>query len=171
MKSRTVLLALTLALASCAGVLAAEMGMPPAKSSPAFDQLKMLVGNWEAPMPDGKTAKASYELVSAGSCLMERLDAPDGASMVTMYHLEGSRLVMDHYCAMNNVPHMRATSSPDGKRISFTFASGTNMAVASDPHMHALKVDLQDADHFTQEWSMRSKGKDQPAVFRFQRLK
>jgi len=162
-------LALTLGLCTPAG--AAEMNMPPMKSSPAFDQLKTLVGSWEAQTPDGKPVKAAYQMVSAGSCLMESLDTPDGGNMITMYRMDADRLVMDHYCAMNNVPRMRASASADAKKVDFAFASATNLASPQDMHMHGLKVSFEDADHFSQEWTLRTKGKDQPVVFHFQRVK
>ncbi len=171
MTSKKLVLSLALVLGLCATAGAAEMSMPPAKPSPAFDQLKSLVGSWEYPMPDGHSVNASYQLVSGGSCLMETLDAPDGSNMITMYHMDGRRLMLDHYCTLNNVPHMKGTLSAGGKTLEFAFVSGANMAGPGDPHMHSLKVGFQDADHFTQEWTMRAKGKDEPVVFHFQRTK
>ena len=169
MKAKLILFGLVLGL--CAEAGAAEMSMPPAKSSPAFDQLKSLKGSWEGQASDGKATKVSYQLVSAGTCLMETLESPEGPSMITMYHLNGSRVVLDHYCSLNNVPHMKGTASPDGKRLHFVFVSGANMAGPSDMHMHSLKISFEDADHFSQEWTLRSKGKDEPVVFHFQRAK
>ena len=169
MKGKTTLFALVLGL--CAQVGAGQMNMPPAKSNAAFDQLKSLEGNWEGQASDGKTTRVSYQLVSAGTCLMETLESPEGPSMITMYHLNGGRVVLDHYCSLNNVPHMKGTASPDGKKFDFAFVSGANMASSSDMHMHSLKLSFEDSDHFTQEWTLRSKGKDQPVVFHFQRAR
>ena len=160
---------LALMLGLCAAAGAAEMHMSTMKASPGFDQLKALAGNWQAQTPDGKDVKASYQLVSGGNCVMETLDTPDGANMITMYHMDGSRLVMDHYCATNNVPHMRATSSADGKKLDFAFVTASNLAKPGDMHMHTLKVAIEDSDHFTQEWSMHDHGKVQPVVFHFHR--
>ena len=172
MKTRNIVATLVLLFGVYGVAGATGMDMPAAaKPSPGFDHLKSLVGSWEGQTPDGKTVKASYQMVSNGTCLMETLDTPDGANMVTMYHMDGSRLMMDHYCAMNNVPHMKGTTSADGKTIDFAFVSAGNLTAPTDMHMHGLKVEFEDADHFTQEWLLRSKGKDQPSVFRFQRAK
>ena len=171
MKTEKTVMTLALVLGMVAAAGAAEMQMSAMKPSPGFDQLKSLAGSWQAQTPDGKDVKASYQVVSGGNVVMETLDTPDGANMITMYHMDGSRLVMDHYCATNNVPHMRATSSADGKKLDFAFVSAANLAAPSDMHMHTLKVSIEDADHFTQEWSMHDHGKVQPVVFHFQRAK
>ena len=171
MKPIRVLVAFTLALGLSAVAVADEMKMPEMKPSPAFDQLKTLVGSWEGQTPDGKTTTVSYQVVSAGTCVMETLHSPDGADMITMYHMDGGRVVMDHYCAINNVPHMKCTASADGRKLDFAFAGATNMASPKDTHMHGLKLSFEDADHFTQEWSLHDQGKVQPVVFHFQRVK
>ena len=114
MRIRSAVLVLALLLGVCAVAVAEEhMNMPAAKSSPTFDRLKSLVGSWQGKTADGKDVKASYQMVSGGTCLMETLDTPDGMSMITMYHMDCDRLVLDHYCALNNVPRMKAAASAD----------------------------------------------------------
>ena len=163
------MLALALGWSAAAG--AKEMEMGGAKASPVLEPLAALSGSWEGQSADGKSVKATYQVVSAGSCVMETLEPPEGGTMVTMYHVDGGRLVMDHYCSVNNVPHMRAARSADPKHLDFTFVSAANLAAPGDMHMHGLKFSFDDADHFTQEWTLRAKGKDQPYVFRFARAK
>src|SRR5579863_2658464 len=64
------------ALVVCATVVSPgipqEMHMT-ARTTPAFDQLKALVGTWEGVTQDGKKGQATYELISNGSVLMERM--------------------------------------------------------------------------------------------------
>src|SRR2546426_800563 len=132
--------ALALSLAFAAGLvgpsLAGEMNMPAMKSSPAFDQIKALAGNWEGQTQEGKPVKVSYQLVSGGTCVMETLDSAEDGSMVTMYHLDHNRLMLDHYCMLNNVPHMKATPSVDGKHLKFAYVGASNLASPQDMHMH-----------------------------------
>ena len=152
-------------------VRADDMGMPQMKPNAAFDAVKGLAGSWEGQTSDGKPVKATYAVVSNGSCVMETLDPPDHGTMITMYRVEGGRLMMDHYCSMNNVPHMRGTRSPDGRQIDFVFASASNLTSPTSAHMHGLKLTLQDGEHLTHEWSMHAQGKVQPVVFHFTRAK
>jgi hypothetical protein len=156
---------------SAVAALADDMAMPAMKPNAAFDEIKGLAGNWAGQTADGKPVTASYQVVSAGSCVMETLDPPDHGTMITMYRVEGGRLVMDHYCAMNNVPHMRGTRSADGKQIDFAFTGASNMSGPKDAHMHALKLTFDDSEHLTHEWSMQAQGKVQPVVFHFARAK
>ena len=157
-----------LSLAAATG--ADEMAMPTMKPNAAFDEIKALAGTWDGQMPDGKSVKATYQVVSNGSCVMETLDPPDHGIMITMYRVEGGRLVMDHYCSMNNVPHMRGARSADGKEIDFAFINASNMASPKDVHMHGLKLAFVDHDHLNHEWALYAQGKAQaPVVFHLTR--
>jgi hypothetical protein len=150
----------------------AEFPSGAGKSSDEFDRLKSLVGSWEGKDRDGKPVKVSYKLVSAGSSLMETMtmDEHEGM-MVTMYHLDGDRLMMTHYCSMGNQPRMSSEAgSGDGKSITFSFVDGTNILTPDSPHMHKLVLTFKDKDHVSQEWTMRAKGKDEsPVVFELTR--
>ena len=144
------------------------------KSTPGFDKMKSLVGTWTGRDEEGKPVNVSYKLVSGGNSLMESLDMqdhPDG--MITMYHLDGSKLMMTHYCSMGNQPRMRAGKvSKDGNTFTFSYVDATNLASNKDAHMSKLVVTFKDNDHFTQEWTMSMDGKDaHHAVFEFERAK
>lgn len=88
-----------------------------------------------------------------------------------MYHMDRHRLTLDHYCMLNNVPHMRAAPSTDVKHLKFSYVGASNLASPQDMHMHALTLGMEDPDHLTHTWVLRTKGKDQPEEFRFQRVK
>jgi hypothetical protein len=117
--------------------------------------------------------KVSYALVSGGTSLMERMNAPDEShEMITMYYPDGSRIMMTHYCAEGNQPRMRAeASSGDVGSLAFSFVDATNLASPQAEHMRKLVVRFQDADHFTQEWTHRKAGKEETGVFKYTRKK
>ena len=151
-------------------------GTPPAsgKSSPGFDKLKSLVGTWQGKDEEGKPVTITYKMVSAGTSLMETLDMGENKeAMITMYHADGDKLMMTHYCSMGNQPRMRAAGlSKDGQKLAFKFFDVTNVASPKDSHMRGLVFTFKDADHFSQEWMMRMEGKtDHPSVFEFERAK
>ncbi|MFH0983761.1 MAG: hypothetical protein V2A79_19775 [Planctomycetota bacterium] len=168
----------------CAAVLmaaalvgAAEKGMEREKKSSeaaaGLDKLKTLLGEWEAKLDDGSTARASYKVVSAGSCVLETLNphGADDVDMVTVYHLDGDRVMLTHFCAANNQPRMRAEPPPgDIKKLSFEFVDATNLSSPNEGHMHSLVLTFVDDQHFTQDWTYYENGKPtDTATFRFHR--
>lgn len=140
---------------------------------PGWEKMKSLVGEWEGKHGDtGSSGTTSYKLVSNGTALMETMSAPGETEMVTVYHPDGERLMATHYCAGNNQPRMR-TEAPagDAKQLTFSFVDVTNLASPDADHMKKLVVTFQDPDHFKQEWTSRSKGKEDTVVFNFTRKK
>ena len=151
-------------------------GSPPggSKGGAGFDKLKALVGSWTGKDNEGNPVTISYKMVSDSTAIMETLDmAEKHEAMVTMYHMNGNKLMMTHYCSMGNQPRMRAEkASKDGSTLTFSFVDATNLASKNDSHMSKLVVTFKDNDHFTQEWTMSMDGKDaHHAVFDFERAK
>jgi len=139
---------------------------------PGWEKMKLLVGEWEGKYNDASPVRVSYKLVSNGTSLMESLQAPGETDMVTVYHLDGERLMMTHYCAANNQPRMRADSAQgEARQLTFSFLDATNLASPDAEHMRKLVVTFQDPDHFKQEWTSRSKGKEDTGVFQYTRKK
>src|SRR5262245_18094678 len=73
----------------------------------AFDRLKTLVGEWEA-TGDAAPAHLTYELVAGGTALLEREREANRPTMLTLYHRDGDRLLLTHYCMAGNQPRMQA---------------------------------------------------------------
>ena len=95
-------------------------GPPPGKGSAQLDKLKALVGTWQGKDKDGNPIQVSYKMVSAGTSLMETLDmAEHKESMVTVYHMNGDKVMLTHYCSMGNQPRMKAVSSKDENTLAF----------------------------------------------------
>jgi len=92
--------------------------------------------------------------------------------MVTVYHPDGDRVLVTHYCSGNNQPRMRAApSSSPVKQIAFSFVDVTNLANSTTGHMHKLEVVFDDNDHLTQRWTWQENGRDQTEVFHYTRKK
>jgi hypothetical protein len=138
--------------------------------SRAFSQLGALVGAWEGTAPDGQTISLSFELASGGTALIERMTMGTEPEMVTVYHPDGDRVAVTHYCSAGNQPQMRTgpiSGSP--KEFSFAFVRAANLASPAAGHMHHLTVTLVDRDHLTEEWTWQENGQAQAQVFRFAR--
>jgi hypothetical protein len=165
---------ISILLASLLVVAVAAPAVPG--TNPAWEKMKSLVGDWEGTMAHGDMnmpVKVSYSLVSNGTSLMERMDAPDHSEMITMYYPDGSRVMMTHYCSEGNQPRMRAQApaAADPKSLAFDFVDATGLLSPGAEHMRKLVVKFDDADHFTQEWTHRRDGKEETGVFKYARKK
>jgi len=156
-----------------APLLRAQEMHPPARSTPAFDQLKSLAGNWQGHDTSGNVVQLNYKVVSNGSVVMEQLvPSSKEAEMITMYSLEGDRIVVTHYCSAGNQPTMQtaplaaATGTYD---FSFVRVAGTQ--TPDEGHMVALTVSLLDKDHLRQVWTFEDHGKSMKETFTYTRMK
>jgi hypothetical protein len=102
--------------------------------------------------------KATYELTSGGTAILERLTPGTPHEMISVYHPEGDAVVMTHYCAMGNQPKMTAKSI-DEAAAEFEMAGTSGIGSAEEAHMHGLKMTWKDAKHMTAEWTSFDKGK------------
>ncbi len=152
--------------------LSAQTVFAAPQQAEALAPLHSLIGDWTGTAQDGKVIRASYQFTSGGTSLTETLAPEKEPAMTTMYHLDGNRLMLTHYCSLNNQPRMRANDYQAGdKTLTFTFVDATNLASPSDPHMHQVIFAFQDHDHFTQTWVLSKDGKDMPHIFHFERMK
>ena len=139
------------------------------KSAPGFEKLKLLVGEWQGKGADGKIVHVSYNITAGNTAVMETLKMADGQTMVTIYHPDNEKLLMTHYCILNNQPRMQAAG--DDKSLSFSLVDVTNLSSPNAPHMHKLTLSFPDKDHLKHEWTMRVSGQDRIEVFSFERSK
>jgi hypothetical protein len=124
----------------------------------AFARLKTLVGEWETNMPDGK-GRLSYELTGGGTALVERESADKMPGMMTVYHLDGDRLILTHYCMTGNQPRMQARAfNPETGEIKFQFLDATNLANPNAGHMHNATFRLIDHNHVVAQWQFYENG-------------
>ena len=78
-----------------------------------------------------------------------------------MYHLDGERLMLTHYCVAKNQPRLLATSfSDNGKTVTFTFLDGTNLPSRDRGHMDKVIIRFVDNNHVISQWSWYQNGKE-----------
>jgi hypothetical protein len=135
----------------------------------SFEELKTLDGSWGGKGANGELVEVSYRVTSNGSALMSEIKGKE--DMITMFNLDGERLLMTHYCAVGNQPRMVASPSPDGKTFTFAFLDATNLATPDAPHMNHLVISMPDANHHTEEWVYNDHGKEMKEVFDLWRKK
>ena len=123
----------------------------------AFARLKTLVGEWEADTQMGKT-HLSYELIAGGTALVEKESGEKMPAMLTVYHLDGDRLLLTHYCMAGNQPRMQAHAfNPDSGELEFQFLDATNLT-GDAGHMHNARFRFVDHDHLATTWDFFENG-------------
>ncbi|MCG3133900.1 MAG: hypothetical protein HMLKMBBP_01166 [Planctomycetes bacterium] len=125
--------AAALSLSACAS--GPRTGSDPAWSKDAFETLKRREGAWTT-TGSGMPGKVVYRVVGNGSAVQEILFPGEPHEMISMYHLDGPRLVMTHYCAAGNQPFYVAGPGDAPGEIRFHFARLSNGDPARDMHMH-----------------------------------
>ena len=125
----------------------------------AFTRLQSLVGEWEAKTPSGGKMPVTYELIACGTALVERETAENMPAMETVYHLDGGRLMLTHYCMMGNQPRMQARAfNPETGELKFEFVDVTNLASPGAGHMHNATLRLIDNNHLDTNWQLYENG-------------
>jgi hypothetical protein len=117
----------------------------------SFEQLKGLAGAWEGTL-GGETMHVSLRVTSKGNALMHEMRGSGPDDPITLFHLDGERLLLTHYCDAGNQPRMVATISPDGKEIVFNFLEATNLLSSQMGHMQRVTFTFIDPDHHTEKW-------------------
>ena len=96
-----------------------------------------------------------FRLTAGGSAVMsEIVSYMHGKSddMITMFNMDGDRLLLTHYCEAGNQPRMTASASPDGKILTFDFMDATNLTATHPGHMQRVIFTFCDAEHHKEEW-------------------
>ena len=134
-----------------------------------FDMLKGLEGKWVGKNSQGQPMEVTFRMTAGGSALMSEIHGQGPENMITMFHMDGDRLLMTHYCGVGNQPRMKVVSA-DAKSVSFEFMDGTNIG-PGDGHMQRVTFAQPDASHHTEEWVFLDHGKEMKEVFTLERGK
>ncbi|HSQ60596.1 MAG TPA: hypothetical protein VLT84_09220 [Acidobacteriota bacterium] len=166
---RFVPMALALLIAAPVSLAAEEEHPAKRPPVPAFESLKLLVGDWQGTGDEhAATMKTSFHLTARGSVLVEDLvPMPEGA-MTNVYHLDHDAVVMTHYCGAGNQPRMRGTM--DGKDIKFVMTDISNWK-KGEARMTAVTITVVDADHMKQTWTSETEGRSETFTMEFVRKK
>jgi hypothetical protein len=87
--------------------------------------------------------------------------------MISMIHMDGAnRLMLTHYCGAGNQPRMTASTSADGKIITFNFLDGTNLSSPDSGRMQRVVFTIVDPNHHTEDWTFAAgPGKEMKEFF------
>ena len=147
-----------LLLASTAGNTADTQPSAPLDTTAAWSRLKSLVGEWDGDTAMGKM-HLSYTLTAGGTALVERESSEHMPEMLTVYYMDGKRLLLTHYCMAGNQPRMEARAfNPSTGEIQFQFLDITNLANPAGGHMRNASLRFVDDRHVAQNWQFYENG-------------
>lgn len=144
---------------------AAAQDVPPERARTAFEHLKRLAGQWQQRSTNDWEGSATIRVIAGGSAVMltSKVDPHPGSdeTMVTVFHMDGDRLMLTHYCVAKNQPRLVATSiSADGRAIEFAFRDATNLRSADHGHMSRAVYTLESEDRYRSRWTFSQKGQE-----------
>lgn len=135
----------------------------------SFNLLAGLEGKWVGKGSEGQPLEVTFRMTAGGSALMSEIHGEGQENMITMFHMDGDRLIMTHYCGVGNQPRMKVVSA-DAKSVSFEFFDGTNIGPGAG-HMQHVTFTQPDANHHTEEWVFLDHGKEMKEVLTLERAK
>ncbi|HVM91975.1 MAG TPA: hypothetical protein VMT67_04135 [Terriglobales bacterium] len=157
------------AIAVLLALISASPALAETDAARTFHQLAALEGHWLGKGSTGEQVEVSFRMTAGGSALMSEIHGHGPENMITMFHLDGDRLIMTHYCGAGNQPRMKVISA-DPKSVSFEFFDGTNIGPGAG-HMQRVTFSQADENHHTEEWVFLDHGKEMKEVFTLERAK
>jgi len=95
----------------------------PSEAQKVFDQMKTLTGSWQGTIM-GISINVTIRLASSGTAILHEANTEGGRPPnheITMFYVEGDRLLATHYCDGGNRARFEGKMSADGKASEFNF--------------------------------------------------
>jgi hypothetical protein len=100
---------------------------PPSDAQKVFDQMKTLAGSWQGTVM-GIPINVTIRLASSDTAILYEATTEGGRPPnheITMFYVEGDRLLAIHYCDGGNRARFEGKLSPDGNASEFNFLDVT----------------------------------------------
>jgi len=159
MKSFRIVLAVVLVALATAAVAQSD-------AQKTFDKIKTLAGTWEGHvtvdppmkgMGENDSVQVTMRITSRGNALVHEMkglgdsdDPTKNDHPVTMFYVDGDKLILTHYCDAGNRPRMVAKPSSELKEVDFSFldiSGGTQFG-----HMDHASFNVIDENHHSEDW-------------------
>ena len=93
----------------------------------AFENMKSLAGSWHGTIMN-IPIDITIRVASSGTAILHEANTDSGGPPkheITMFYVEGDRLLATHYCDGGNRARLEGKISPDGKTTEFSFLDVT----------------------------------------------
>lgn len=125
-------------LGACASHQTARFDPHPHPQA-AFEYLKGLEGQWVVNGGKDSALRWTFEVTTDGRYMIERFAVGTPSEMTTVYYLENGLLIADHYCDVDNRPHLRAVSMAAEGDLHFICDGDVGNTQSHDElHMHGV---------------------------------
>src|SRR5262245_6874263 len=116
------------------------------------------------PAPARPGAGVSVKTKAAGSAVVHTYRQGSPGEMETVFHMDGSNLLLTHYCALQNAPVLQFVKSDKPGELKFVFKGGTNFDPKVDAHLHESTFQIIDKDTVEQRSTVFTNGKADPEL-------
>ncbi len=144
-----------------AGLIALSGGNAAAEADGVMAKLLALEGEWtflDENGTDTGVVGTVFKPTANGSALSEVMMPGGDHEMLNVYHADGDRVLMTHYCAAGNQPRMEVVTAGED-RLELRFESITNLAHEGANHMHQAEFQFRGPDRLTTYWYSMKDGK------------
>ncbi len=125
----------------------------------AFARMKSLSGDWVGPKMMGTRMNMDFRVIAAGSAVLATCFAGTRNEMITVYYLNGDKLVQTHYCMLGNQPRMKLnTKKSSADTLLFDFAGGDNIS-STKMNMHGQTLRFIGRNKIESTCTSEEKGK------------
>jgi hypothetical protein len=108
-----------------------------ASSKDVFEHLKTLAGDWHS-TKEASATTVNYRTIANGSSVVETWTMSPTRQSMTVYTMDGERLLATHYCPQGNAPRLRMAETDATGAHRFAFLDGANLQDPSGSHEHAF---------------------------------
>jgi len=137
-----------------------EKGSKARQAEAILEKIKSLSGEWvHAKGPVKGTVGLSVRVIAGGSAVVERQFPGTPMEMITVYHLDGDEVMLNHCCVLGNQPRLKAAVGDRKNTIKFSFVGATNLTSKDDPHMHEGWLTFVSKDSIKSSWTKFVDGK------------
>ena len=137
-----------------------------------FSRFRSLEGSWTSTpdSPEMSPSTITYHTIANGSAVVETAFAGTPYEMITVIFMDSDRLLMTHYCAAQNQPHLIAREITDGS-VRFITDHVTNHADPDALYMGEAQWLFSDENHLkTRWWSFQNGEMGEPLTFNMTRI-
>ena len=142
----------------------------PSDAQKMFDTMKNLAGSWQGTIM-GISINVTIRVASSGTAILHEATTDGGRPPnheITMFYVEGDRLLATHYCDGGNRARFEGKMSADGKTSEFNFLDVTGATQGGlVKHMAFTMIDAN--KHLVEFTFIRPDGKPVELRGEFQR--
>ena len=159
---------LLLAAAPSVASAPTETQKPASAAESDFARLAALAGEWRNAQNPQSTLRIRFALTAGGTVLQESWFRGETLHSLTLYHRDGGKLVLTHYCPQGNQPTL--VQSDTAASLAFTFRSATDLDAAQESYLHDLSFDLTNPDRPVRRETYRSTDGDETSALVLERI-